>query len=360
MRKRCRTHRSHVHCLCLWQQRMDDVSPDERVQMSPFYVSASHQALCLFSYMNRCSLTTMQTMIMITYYLISNNHISDAWTFSGMTQRQAYGLGLNLIPYISRPEDSFLQRQQRCRLWQATMFQDTSLSLYCAMPPGTTFHDIDPSCLRCHETFPAVNQHESPETSSPLTDLSINSIDDESQVNDVAFRRAMLEYATWCQSKICIPRALRRGLCTDAAHKAKLIAEFLSMYLNWSPPFNSYSDSRFGGQDTRLLRQIIAVSSNFFWVLMCLYMDKDEAAGVESDIYGALEAAHEGLSAFFVIVRYVPSQAEMWCECSQQLSTRRSVKCRVVIEAFCRNSLHVRMLGTAWLETGHSSFVSKS
>ncbi|KAF2165804.1 hypothetical protein M409DRAFT_24091 [Zasmidium cellare ATCC 36951] len=294
-------------------QHVDNVPPDERVQMSQFYVSASHQSLCLFSYLNRCSLSTMQTMVMITYYLISNNHISDAWTFSGMTQRQAYGLGLNRNPDVVRPDDSFLQRQQCCRLWQATMFQDTSLSLYCEMPPGTTFHDIDPTCLRCHELIPGLSQHDSPETSSPLTDLSTNSVDDESRVNDVNFLRAMWEYASWCQNKICIPRALHRGLCTDAAHKAQLISEFRSMYSNWSPPFNSYSESRFGGQDTRLLRQIISVSSNFYWVLMCLYMDKDEAAGYESDIYGALEAAHEGLSAFFVLVRYVPSQADTWC-----------------------------------------------
>lgn len=187
--------------------------------------------------------TVVIRQILICYFLISNNHISDAWTFSGMTQRQAYGLGPNRNPDIVRPDDTFSQRQQRCRLWQATMFQDTSLSLYCEMPPGTAFHDIDPTCLRCHDST-IDSQLESPDSSSPLTELFISSVD-ETQVNDVAFLRVMWEYATWSRAKICIPRALRRAIGTDAAHKVQLIAGFREMYSNWAPPFNSYSESRF-------------------------------------------------------------------------------------------------------------------
>jgi hypothetical protein len=87
---------------------------------------------------------------------------------------------------------------------------------------------------------------------------------DESDLN---FMTAMWQYASFCQTNLCIPRALRRAVCTDAMHKAKLIAEFRNLFSSWAAPFNSLNPSRFDGWDTRLIRQTITASSNFFWVL---------------------------------------------------------------------------------------------
>ena len=42
-------------------------------------------------------------------------------------------------------------------------------------------------------------------------------------------------------------------------------------------------------------------------------MESDTALGVESNLNEALEAAHEGLAAFFALVRIHPSQADVWC-----------------------------------------------
>lgn len=63
-------------------------------------VSASHQALRMFSYLGRPSMRSIQTMVLITYFLMNDNHASDAWAFAGVLIRQAYAL-VNVI-LISR------------------------------------------------------------------------------------------------------------------------------------------------------------------------------------------------------------------------------------------------------------------
>ena len=278
---------------------IDRISPDERMSTGEFYVSASHQALCLSSYLNSCSASTMQTMILMCHFLISSSHISDAWTFSGMTQRQAYGMDLNRNPDSVRPDDSFLEKQQRCKLWQATMFQDTSLSLFLELPPATLYYDIEPNYLR----------HQS--STSPVSftrDLSTAPDD----VIDIAYLRAMWEYTAFAQTRLCVPKSLKRSVSNDAAHKANMISEYRQMFKAWPYPFNSEKSNRFDGWSRRLLRQLISLSSNYFWLLMVLHMDKDESKGIENDVHETLEACHEGLAAFFALVRLDPIQADCW------------------------------------------------
>lgn len=250
-------------------------------------------------------------MLIICSFLISNDHISDAWTFGGMLHRQAYGLGLNLDPETHHPEASFAEKQLRAKLFWAVAFQDTSLSLYCELPPSILTYDIDVTSLR------------SPATSGPHRESGIDPLLDifsdfaaptqhDREENDVNFMSAMWQHASFCRTHMCIPRALRRAVCTDPVHKAKLVAEFRAMYSSWPSPFNSTNPSRFDGWDTRLIRQTIATSSNYYWVLCDLLIDTNESSGVESDFDGALEAAHEGLTAFFALVRMAPSQADSW------------------------------------------------
>lgn len=229
-----------------------------------------------------------------------------------MLHRQAYGLGLNLDPEVHHPEASFAEKQQRCSLWYAIIFQDTSLSLYCELPPSTVYNDIDFSALRSASSSPQ-------DYLDPPTDPLLSIFSDFPALNqrdrdehDIDFMTAMWRYASFCQEHLCIPRALRRAVCTDAVHKAKMIAEFRNMYATWPSPFNSTNPSRFDGWDTRLIRQTIATASVYFWVLMTMSMDSNETSGVESDFDGALEAAHEGLTAFFALVRIEPSQADSW------------------------------------------------
>lgn len=230
-----------------------------------------------------------------------------------MLHRQAYGLGLNLDPDVHHPEASFAEKQLRYRLWLGTIFQDTSLSLYCEQPPATLYSDIDATCLRKSTTSSPQDYSES----SRDTVLAIFSElpafrQQDKEDNDINFMSAMWQYCLFCQKHLLVPKALRRAMCTDAVHKAKLIAEFKNLYADFASPFNSTNPGRFDICDTRLIRQTIAASSNFFWVLMSLYMDSNETAGVESDFDGALEAAHEGLIAFFALVRLEPSISSSW------------------------------------------------
>lgn len=229
-----------------------------------------------------------------------------------MLHRQAYGLGLNLNPDVHHPDASFAEKQLRLKLWQSVQFQDTSLSLYCEQPPATLYSDIDVSGLRSTPTSPQESSGAARDSTMDIfSEIPAFSQQNKEQ-NDVNFMSAMWQFTSFCQKHLCIPRALRRAVCTDAVHKAKMIAEFREMYSRWSAPFNSTTPNRFDAWDTRVIRQTIAASSNFFWVLMFLYMDSNETAGVESDYDGALDAAHEGLTAFFALVRLAPSQADAW------------------------------------------------
>ena len=73
-------------------------STAQKEQTAEFYVSASHQALQKFSYLSQPSLRSVQTMVLITYFLMNDNHGSDAYAFAGILIRQAYALGLNRDP----------------------------------------------------------------------------------------------------------------------------------------------------------------------------------------------------------------------------------------------------------------------
>lgn len=75
-------------------------SAAERKQTAEFYASASNQALRMFSYLSSASLRSVQSMVLITYFLINDNHASDGWAFAGILMRQAYAMGLHRDPNI--------------------------------------------------------------------------------------------------------------------------------------------------------------------------------------------------------------------------------------------------------------------
>ncbi|KAI4194763.1 MAG: hypothetical protein LQ350_007585 [Teloschistes chrysophthalmus] len=82
------------------------------------------------------------TMVLITYFLMNDNHASDAWAFAGILQRQAYALGLNRDPSIVQPNAHPLEMQQRRKVWQAVFIQDTFLSVIIKLPPTVTHNDV--------------------------------------------------------------------------------------------------------------------------------------------------------------------------------------------------------------------------
>jgi hypothetical protein len=282
-------------------QYMDAQDADERESTSEFYLSSCHQSLCIASYLNQCSLATLQTMILICNFLIANHRVSDAWTFSGITQRQAYGLQLHRDPLLAYPDRPFWENQVKCRLWQAVMFQDTSLSLYLELPPATMLHDINPSCLQPLD-----------EPMDPISALEGLYEPPYSSATDVSYLRAMWQYARFAQEYMCVNKALKRPISSDTANKSQLIARLRDLYLNFDAPFNTYEALRFENQPARVARQLISLSSNIFYGLTLLCMDSNELTGVECDVYGALDASHEAMASYFALSRLFPVQTDVW------------------------------------------------
>lgn len=86
--------------LALGTQFVTATSPRERKQTAEFYASASNQALRMSSYLSTASIRSVQAMVLITYFLINDNHASDGWAFAGILIRQAYAMGLHRDPNI--------------------------------------------------------------------------------------------------------------------------------------------------------------------------------------------------------------------------------------------------------------------
>lgn len=86
--------------LALGTQFVTSTNPTERKQTAEFYASASNQALRMCSYLSTASIKTIQAMVLITYFLINDNHASDGWAFAGILMRQAYAMGLHRDPNI--------------------------------------------------------------------------------------------------------------------------------------------------------------------------------------------------------------------------------------------------------------------
>ncbi|KAL1629727.1 hypothetical protein SLS56_005250 [Neofusicoccum ribis] len=140
--------------------------PQERAQIAEFYVSAAHQALRISGYLSRISLRTIQAMVLINYFLMNNNHASDAWSFGGVLMRQAYAMGLNRDPELIVPRASALEKQQRRKVWQAVLFQDTFLTVLLKLPPTATISDVHVESLTDDpegEHEPASNLRNTPE-----------------------------------------------------------------------------------------------------------------------------------------------------------------------------------------------------
>ncbi|KAG5985838.1 hypothetical protein E4U54_005764, partial [Claviceps lovelessii] len=86
--------------LALGTQFVTSPSADKRKQTAEFYASASNQALRVSSFLSTASLRSIQAMVLMTYFLINDNHASDGWAFAGILIRQAYAMGLHRDPNI--------------------------------------------------------------------------------------------------------------------------------------------------------------------------------------------------------------------------------------------------------------------
>ena len=81
-------------------------------------------------------------MVLIVYFLMNDNHAADAWAFAGILIRQAYALGLNRDPSIAVPHVHPFEKQQRRKIWQAVLYQDTFFTIILKLPPTATHTDV--------------------------------------------------------------------------------------------------------------------------------------------------------------------------------------------------------------------------
>lgn len=287
----------------------------ERAQIAEFYVSASQQALRLSSYLSRTSVRTLQAMVLICYFLMNDNHASDAWAFGGVLVRQSYAMGLHRDPDIHVPRCSLSDKQQRRKLWQAVLFQDTFLTVLLKLPPTATFSDVRVESLtdELSETNGASDSAMNPMSISNIA--QVTDIFPTYELADRQYIRSMWHMANLVQRTLCTPRSLGHSLTKSPKEKVELVLEYHDLLASFPPLLSTADDADIhdlAEKNPRLLRQNLFMRSNYWHCVMVIQADEYEEGGVTCDIRGALEAARMALLAFFHFWRYLRVDAGVW------------------------------------------------
>lgn len=259
-------------------------------QTAEFYVSAAHQALRMSSYLNKTSIRSIQSMVLIVYFLINDNHASDGWAFAGILIRQAYAMGLHRDPNIVAPKATFFEKQQRRKLWQAVLLQDTFLTVLLALPPSATHTDVNVADL--------IDDFSSIANSSPA---------------DTAYIRGCWHLANLVQETICSPRSLDLPIAATARQKTSLLSSFKAVYRSFPDVFRSWdtnSLTEVAVTNKRIVRQTLFLTSNYWHNVMLL--QASESKEVPMNIRGTLEAAHEAIGAYFLLDSIFGEEAKVW------------------------------------------------
>ncbi|EON63598.1 hypothetical protein W97_02826 [Coniosporium apollinis CBS 100218] len=298
--------------------------PQEKEQVAEFYVSAAHHSLRISSYLSRPSLPAIQAMVLICYFLMNDNHASDAWAFGGVLMRQAYAMGLNRDPDRFGQRTSKSEKQQRRKVWQAVMFQDTFLTVLLKLPPTGTFSDMAVDSLTDEPDEDSAYNNSTgtgtgPPTPAYSNPMSINHIAPSPRpvepIPDYEYIRSMWRLANLVQATICRPRALNHPLTANAREKANMLATYRTLYSSFPSSLNTTDRdtvARLAASDPRRARQNLFLRSNYWHCLMILQMDENDAGGVRCDVKGALEAARLAIEAFFELWDFLRVDAGVW------------------------------------------------
>ncbi|OAA58115.1 zn 2cys6 transcription factor [Niveomyces insectorum RCEF 264] len=278
--------------LALGTQFVSATTAHERKQTAEFYASASNQALRLSSYLSSASIRSIQAMVLITYFLINDNHASDGWAFAGILMRQAYAMGLHRDPNIVVPNATSYEKQQRRKVWQAVLLQDTFLTVLLSLPPTATHTDVTVEDLEDEESMDPSNNN---------------------TVTDMAYIRGSWTLANLVQEVISSPRSLDVPICTTSRHKSKMVSDFRAIYRSFPDVFRSWdpeSLTQLAKTNKRVVRQTLFLSSNYFHNLMLIHAS--ESADVPVNVRGTLEAAHGAITSFFVLFKLFENEAGVW------------------------------------------------
>jgi hypothetical protein len=189
------------------------------------------------------------------------------------------------------PDAPPFEKQQRRKVWQAVLLQDTFLTVLLSLPPSATHTDVSVDDL------------------VEGSDTSIASDDP----TDTAYIRGSWTLANLVQETICSPRSLDVPICTTARHKSKLIADFRAVYRSFPDVFRSWDPDALAllaQSNKRVVRQTLFLSSNYFHNLMLVHAS--ESADVPVNVRGTLEAAHDAITAFFVLFALFEAEARVW------------------------------------------------
>ena len=170
------------------------------------------------------------------------------------------------------------------------LLQDTFLTVLLSLPPSATHTDVSVDDLLDHGSSIA-----------------------SSDPTDTAYIRGSWTLANLVQETICSPRSLDMPICTTARHKSKLVADFRAVYRSFPDVFRSWdadSLTALAQTNKRVVRQTLFLTSNYFHNLMLVHAS--ESADVPVNIRGPLEAAHDAISAFFMLFSLLETEARVW------------------------------------------------
>ncbi|KAF1992349.1 hypothetical protein K402DRAFT_388003 [Aulographum hederae CBS 113979] len=297
-------------------------SEEERQQSAEFYASAAHQALRISSYLCRTSIRSIQSMVLLCYFLMNDNKASDAWAFAGVLVRQAYAFGLNRNPDIIIPHASAAEKQQRRKVWQAVYFQDTFLTVLLKLPPTATFSDNLVEGLLT-ETVPS--PYPPPSSSNPMSICHIappstTTGPPESQSlldaqNDTLFIKLMWQLANLVQPTICMPRALDTPVTTSSDSRSTMISLYRNFYASMPKTLATHtpaSFTAFARQNPRMAKQSLFLRSNYWHCVMIILAEEDCGNGLRCDLNGAIEACRKAMASFFDLWENFPTDAGVW------------------------------------------------
>lgn len=265
-------------------------SQEERDQTAEFYLSAGHQALKVINYLGRPTIRIVQTQVLVTYFLMNDNHAIDAWGFAGILTRHACVLGLNRDPSVIMPNASALEKQKRRKVWQAVLFQDTFFSVLLKLPPNTTHSDVRVEDLEF-------------DVPSALTDGA----------GDITYISSMWRLANIVQPTMCAQMSLGLPISSSSVHRQRLIHDFQRLYSSFPQHFRTFSETAIcdlARRSKRLARQALFLNSNYFHCLMLIYADEHE--NMEVDAGGTLQSAHEAITSFFLLHTLFEAEARVW------------------------------------------------
>lgn len=323
----------HFTLYAMGTQFMPFPSYEERTQSAEFYASAANQALRIYSYLNRASMMSISAMLLLGYFLMNDNHASDAYAWGGILLRQAYALRLHRDPDIVVPNMPAVEKHARRKVWQAVSHQDTFLTVLLKLPPTATHSDVsldalqDESEYHCQlsDTFTgSIDRVENlmsinviaPQDNTPTPPLLPQQLVDPAvDKSDVEYIKAMWKLANLVQETISSPISLSLPLCSSSRHKTTLVSNFRALYRSCSAGLTNLDYATIQHQaitNPRLIRQNLFLTSNYHHCLMLVQASENPSGGVECNVRGALEAAHEAICAYFKLNALFESDAGVW------------------------------------------------